>query len=390
MASSQPDDSVRRIQAALTELKPLDQYEEFHSRLITGILDPPSYIAELVLCGFGGFRRWRQEEKSRWQVQVNFRGAKLQVRDWKGTALSIDGQSASEELRKLSTSLVEKIRSAGMILDRQLQTHARSKLATGEFGLVNTYSKAKRLYEQFSADLVETAAALDGHLRAEIPPHDVEHPPGAVAVIDQVTTDYLNKASQLTRKVAGYGCAAIAFYFAYLEVLMDVLYPFLGKPSMQFPAFRQRTLDERFKETFPVDQDREMKEIYDALLHLWRETRSVVLHGYSGQEGILVPLGKFGLVPISYISMLNAPHFEIFPIDPDDARSALDVFERMESWLKSAAPYKYCIRLASEEFVIPFQPDRIEEFKREMTTMEEFERFLEERARVHDYLAEQY
>ncbi len=187
---------------------------------------------------------------------------------------------------------------------------------------------------------------------------------------------------QLDRAIAHYGCAAITFYFAYMEVVMDVLFPFLDKQPADFLDFRSRSWDERFKETFPVADDKALKGIYDGLLDFGRRIRGVVVHGYSGEEGILIPLRGIGLVPISYMSLLTAPQFEISAIDPDEASSALELFDSMDKWLQTSTPYKYVVRYADVNDEIPFVKEKVERIKAEMKTMEEFEEFLRDKARA--------
>lgn len=143
MGDTKSEGFVEKIQACLTELKPLEEHEEIHEVLITKVVDPPSYIAKMIFGGIAKFPLWRQEEKSRWQVQLRFRGAKFQVRDWKGYSISIDGQDDSEELQRLATQLLKKIRTAGRILDKELQLHLKDGLKTGDFHLINSYRKAR-------------------------------------------------------------------------------------------------------------------------------------------------------------------------------------------------------------------------------------------------------
>lgn len=88
--------------------------------------------------------------------------------------------------------------------------------------------------------------------------------------------------------------------------------------------------------------------------------------------------------------MLGAPHYEVFAIDPDEAKFALGIFDELDSFLKSTAPYNFYLRFVAGESQIPFRLDRIKSIKSEMTTMDAFEKYLEERAVASDYLREQY
>ncbi len=390
MDPAESDDFLERIRAPLTELKPLEDYEEIHNTLISRVIDPPSYIAQIVF-GIGQFPSWRREEKSRWQVQLSFRGAKFQVRDWKGFSISIDGQDDSEDLRRLATQLLKKIRIAGRILDKELHPHLRKGLRAGGFYLINSYPKAKSLYTQFRDDLIQAISALEDHIKAGgIPRDTVERPKGAPFVYDKAFSDHFNEMTRLSRRIAHYGCAAITFYFAYLDVVMDIVYPFIDKSSVEFLDFRALDWDERFKGTFPVGQDPALKDIYDGLLDVRRRIRNVVVHGYSGDEGILVPLERIGLVPLTYTSFLTAQQYELFAIDPDEGKSALEVFDGMDRWLESSAPFNYVLRYADMTWEIPFDREKVDAIKSEMTTMEEFEEFLQDKARAEDYWSEQY
>lgn len=388
---SEEEDFIQKINAVLTELKPLDKVEDFGTVLIGRVVDPPSYMAQIALGGGGKFPMLRREDKSRWQIQLSFRGAKFQITDWKGYAISIEGQDDSVELRGLATVLLKKIRIAATILDKELQPHLKAAAETSDFYLINSLHKARFLYEQFREDLRQAMSSPDSHVEDGVTvDDDAERPKGIIVELDRAGSDWLSRLMHLNRKVAHYGCAAVTFYFAYLDVVMNIVYPFLDKPSAEFVDFRSKDWHERFKEIFPVAEDQSLKEVYDKLLDLRRRIRNVVVHGYSGDEGILVPLGRFGLVPATYTSLLTAPQYGFFAMDPDEAKSALDLFDRMDSWLESSDPYRYVLRYADSSWEIPFGPDKIESIKSEMTTMEEFQEFLQEKARADDYWAEQY
>jgi len=92
-------------------------------------------------------------------------------------------------------------------------------------------------------------------------------------------------AESMSRR--GYnGCAAVAFYFSAVEVLLDVFYAF-GNKDVDYETFKKGSewdWKKRFKHVLPVSTCGELASIYERLLKIKRNIRDRVLHGMGGER----------------------------------------------------------------------------------------------------------
>jgi len=150
------------------------------------------------------------------------------------------------------------------------------------------------------------------------------------------------------------------------------------------------TWDERFKAVFPVSTDKELRSLYEELRLVRKRIRDQVLHGLGGEHGLLVPMGRAGLVPLSYENLTEQVHYSFEPVDDEEARRILGLLEAYEAWMDNDELVWYVSRYVEYSFEIPFEAGRVSEIKSWMTSREEFEASLETEAQRRDYVQDQY
>jgi len=336
--------------------------------LYRSITQPPSYMVFIVL-GMAGLRYHKEEDKSAWQFHVAFEGDSFWVSDWKRYAWSVDAASDDDATRERARRLVKKITNACGILDREIRAEAERMIAHGEFFLHNPHAKVKRTYSYFR-DRVEKGAKKEG-----APPRPAE---------DFSLTRIFEEAAELSFDAS----AMVAFFFSYCELVLDALFAFDGSRTETLTAFRKLTWSERCSRVLPLD-DKKLKPIYDELLAIKKDSRDEMLHGYGGEERILIPMPGLGLIPTSYEHLGEKVH-SFIDWSSEDALRAVRIFDSFEEWIATDPRTQYALMFLRTGRAIPFQAKRLTELRSWMTSPDEFREALDEEGRYEDYASEQY
>ena len=372
-----------KIQAALTGIEKDDSPFDRGTCIVAGIIEPPSYIVRSVLCGILGLPCYRGGDKSEWETYIVYRGHQFLIRDWKRSSWSIDSPLDSKTVRQIGRALERKVKLASQVFDKALAAELAQSVEKGDFYIENAYYKIRFLFEFFRD---QAHSFLD---KLEKETARIKSGPSSKA-IDRWLSSAMNRITKLERCASHNACAMIAFYFSYTELLFDILYTFSEKQPLSFKEFRGLTWSERFKLVLPVAGDRALARIYQKLLNLKRQYRDVILHGYVGEEGLLVPLKKLGLVPISYHFLRHSVHYSPYAFDPEGTRDAIEACTQLDKWLDANSMACYAVLYAQTGFEIPYDSTRVGELRKHMTSAIEFKRYLEEEAMARDYFHNRY
>lgn len=369
--------------------------------MITSILSPPTYIVSLLMSGVAGFRRFAGE-KSSWEVYARYKNVRFRIRDWKRSTWSIDASEDTTETRKLALGLKGTIENAGKILEDAIAPALQKKVQDKNFFLLNSYHMIRPIYEYFRVQVssmlqeqekgkpvseVRSHAELkkNDHMTA-IPDHGKP-----TLVRDKHLEESWNRIIKHMGALSHNTGAMVAFFFSYLELLFDILLAFDPRQTMTFREFRNLTWSERFCTVLPVATDKKIAQIYQWLLEIKRGTRDVLLHGFGGDQALLVPLSGFGLVPVLSEALSGSLHFSWpFPFSEDDARRAIEVFSAFDDWASKDRVAQYALLYAESGFEIPFEQERLDEIRQWMSSPEDFQEALREEAEMRDRLQDLY
>jgi len=329
---------VAKIAAPLHGVKPLSAAIHCPERMEHGICDPPSYMVRLAL-SVSGFKLFRSGEKVAWSSFLRFETIGFEVRDWKRSTWTIEAASGGPDAREAAERLKMKIRSACEILDAQLSALRRQEVEEGKFFLDNTYLKIRNVYEHFRSKMCERTPM----------PHEAKD-----------ICDALNAGLDDRRNRAVNGCAAVAFYYSAIEVLLDIAYA-LGNQEITYAVFRGLTWRERMSRVLPVGTDPELGRIHARLLCLKHQVRDRMLHGLGGEEIILLPTPRLGLLPLSYKSVGLMSALSTIPLSEAALEDVPGVFDDFDEWLGAHDPWRDYLLLAESVLPIPLFGDRRQE-----------------------------
>lgn len=362
--------------------------------VVTGIYDPPSYAVRILLCGLAGFQNAGPDEKQVWSIRLRYKEVGFLVRDWKRTSWSVDCASPAAEAVTLANTVVEKIKSACRLLDKVLAEELKHEIEVSNFFLHNSYYKIRPLYEYFRGQGEridrEKKEFVAKNQAARVSAQREGNFKSGLELLARSLAEQSNQLAELERTLSYNAAAMIVFYFAYTELLLDILHAFEPFRGQTFQEFRSAKWSDRFKSVLSVSKDKELARIYQALLEIKQNYRDAVVHGYGDAEALLVPLKGIGLVPISYEVASEAPHFSWLPVSEELALRAMQAFKDFDDWLARDEYAGYVVLYAKTGFEIPFQPDRLEKIQGWMKGHEAFKEALEQEAEARGYFDNTY
>lgn len=358
--------------------------------------NPPSYVAHLVL-RVAGFTFFRREDKSVWQASVQFEGKEFWVRDRKRSTLVIEGPpDDNPDTERHAKTLLKKLRRAAQLLDRELEAYAKEAVQKGEFILNNNYHQVYPLYEFFRDRALELTGdppeSMDHSIQIEStgPPVEVGPEEGPKFKATPVEIPSLSQALENMANASKYAAAAVAFFYSYVELLLDVLYAFETNRPWDFEEFRYKRWATRCTELLPLDTDKELNKAYEEIHQIKKSLRDVLLHGFAGDEGMLVHYPGLGLAPTSYDHLNTAPHYSRPTIPPDEVDRVLGAFGVFETALRNNQETALAVEYARSGLEIPFGGKPLADLQSHLGSVEKLREYVEDEHRRRDYHSDQY
>lgn len=359
------DLGIEKIRRIFHDVEDIGEPVACPVRIEDKIWSPPSYIVRLVL-SMCGLKIWGPDEKVTWTAFLRYKEVGFEVRDWKRTTWTIEVDSADKQAFDAAHELKRKIIGAAKILDDHLAAAFREEVKAGRFFIDNTYLKVRNTYEHFKVEYVRNEAL----------------PQSGVSLGEQLTA----AAESVSRR--GYnGCAAVAFYFSAVEVLLDVFYAF-GNKDVDYETFQKGSewdWKKRFKHVLPVSTCGELASIYERLLRIKRNIRDRVLHGMGGEESLLVSVPRLGLLPISYKHLDPMDGLGWFPLSNEAFSDVPAAFDEFDTWLSESQPWANQVLYAESMLAIPLFGRRRDEILQAMSEPD-FEDWIHSEQEYLDYL----
>jgi hypothetical protein len=288
-----------------------------------------------------GFKLHDNEDKSHWQVHLNFRGVHICLRDWKGWSWSIDVfNSGSTVSEKILDCLIKKLASSSKRYENSiLKPMWNSHLQSDDFMIRNTYNKSFAHYwhlRQLSLEQITSAKLLkEDHKSVTAEPLG-----GIISRSLKSASQYVELSSNSTILYN----ASILFFYASTENIFDIGFSFLNKRDVNYLKFRSMDWAERFKFSLP-EFVREHQKIYEAMYRGLKDQRHQIAHGFGGEESGLFFVPGVGYRPITYNARTKRKLVlarDKVPLLEDEeifnlSHSLFEVFDTFEEILKSTS-----------------------------------------------------
>jgi len=354
----------------LFEPKP-DDYSKFVN-ILTGNYSPPSYIVQILLLRIMDFKDYGRMDKVFWHTYLYYKNYPFMISDYKFGSWTIEGARNDEGMVRLAEEIRNKIIKASKVLDKALYSELKSQIEKENFYINNVYYKLSSFYDFYEEKVSDAVKEYEEF-------EEDKKRPGKISDIAEI----LNTKLAHERIISKYSFALILSFFSLLEFLLDVIYAF-EQPNKKFFEYRKEKWNDRFKLVFSINKNKELKHLYDNLINIKTNYRNPLAHGLTNELNLLVTLPYAGLVPLSYEYLSNKTYYGFAEIEKDDALKIIGTFRKFLKFLENEEPYKCYMLYLNYGFPIPISSKKISEIKKEMTTYEDFEEYLDERAFYED------
>jgi hypothetical protein len=367
-----PESKRRKIVSALTGVSIAENWPPNEGAVkLAERLNPASYLVKGSLEQLYGRRLPTPLDKSAWAIPVSFRGALLEVSDWRRYSWTIYGLPDQVEVAEL---LTKKLTSAATVLDRALQDVCRELLSKEDFSLDNQFHRYRTLFEEFAEkcgsirlDRRVTPAALDAG--------DIDL--GTIAKhLEHAMNIWTRDSTELRINLI----ASAIFFFSLSEIIFDACFALGDRSGTSYRRFRALDWAERFKFFIPLS-GREVQELYEQLLKIRRFYRNIPVHA---SPLYVFHIDGFGLIPATFEDLENPNLSPLFSAEPNDAEEISTCLVSALEFLERNPTTEFGFAYAESGLAIHLSETRLSKFKIHMGSIEEFRDFLQVRADYAD------
>lgn len=370
--------SLKKLHEALYGVEFFDpqQHSELSQQLVRHLEFqqlPASYLLGVALEDFAGQKLPRGDKKA-WQALLVFKGSLWHLYDWKNSSWTLNGPPDSDSVRE---ALVKKLRSAARLIQRRLESKAKSKIRNGDFAIANQFGRLESYYWHLRR---EAEKLLSLSLTAE-PPEPIlmdSLPDSAIRMLDtSAINDYFKKWREADAAAAG----AVMLFFGLMEVLFDACFAFGDRKGLTYSEFRSKDWKERFR--FVIDVTTPSGEkIYCDLMRVQKRFRNVFAHALPTRFVFDDRLGCW--IPEN-VDELTEPRMNLlYAFDKEDVSSTFAVFDAAISFFDNNEATWAATMYAKSPLPIPLAPARLAPLMKCAESRDMFESEIERRVDALD------
>jgi hypothetical protein len=315
------------------------------------------------------------EEKTEWHVPVNFRGHRVTIASQKfGLRLYvIPTEDSDETVTAIAAEVVGRLRKALRIVEREiLAEHAKQQLDDGRLTIANQSGRQRAMYEHFREAATTAFSAAD----KPVLPEDQEG-------IDSILSGVREKFHQ-SQVGAWEAIAAVNAYFSLLEHELVLISAFsdLDPTGGALEILIGDRWAEKFRKLFDLG-NADAKRVYDRLHEIAETYRNPYSHGGFDKQGATLwfHLDGIGTVPARLRDIRSSPHFELFPVQPEDFTTICADLDQTASWLR-AGQYAAGFEWIDAGLDVAFDEESRRDY-RQLTGDSKYRRELIERHQYH-------
>ena len=168
-----------------------------------------------------------------------------------------------------------------------------------------------------------------------------------------------------------------------MELILEIFYLFQPR-KIGLKDFKSKRWESKFKYIFSIQTDKRIKKIYDSFREIKSKYRNPLSHGLLNEINYLIPVPLYGLKPISYEYLTDEIHYREIQIQKEDASQLRNNFDDFLNYIKKTSPYNYYTLYLKMDFQVPIKEEKIKELKNEMTSIEDFFDYLQDKSEYED------
>jgi hypothetical protein len=337
-------------------------------------LPVPSLVL-FLLTNVMGMVNLGREEKTEWHVPVTYRGHRVTVASQKfGLRLYVlPTENSGEAAGAIAAEVVGRLRKALRIVEREvLADHAKQQLNDGRLTIANQSGRQRAMYEHFRGAAITAFSAAE----KPTPPEDDEG-------IDSILAGVREKFHQ-SQIGAWEAIAAVNAYFSLLEHELVLVSAFSDLDPTG--GALENLIGDRWAEKFRKLLDlgnSDAKRVYDRLHEIAETYRNPYSHGGFDKQGATLwfHLDGIGAVPARLRDIRSSPHFELFPVQPEDFTMICADLDQTASWLRDGQ-YAAGFEWIDAGLDVAFDEESRRDY-RQLTVDPQYRRELIERHQYH-------
>jgi len=334
--------------------------------------DPPSYLVGVVLFKVMEFTKHRETEKIHWYAKFRYKEHEFIIHDYKfGTwtirAGNADLKDNEEKIKKLIGEIHTKVSKSSKYYNKILAELLTDQIDKGEVFFNNVHNRLTRVFDFFDEKINE---AIQKRETAQVEVKKEKTPIGEA-------TTFIDHKRVVEMEIEYYAFAQMNSFFSILEFLLDCFFAF-KQPNLAFKDFQKLNWTEKFKIVCDL-QNGTLKQLYDDIVFIKEEYRNPLSHGLNNEVNFLVKLEGEGLIPINYEFLTDKPNFSLMTIPFSKCLFIQKTFKETIQFFSKETPYKYYMDFVSNDFSIPLEKSLIDEIKTNMTSEDNWKKYIDER-----------
>jgi hypothetical protein len=356
-----------------TELPPLDGIDWRDVDLDRQVFTVPSILLA-TLHSIAGWDKYGPEEKMRWGIPATYKGIDLSF-ELRKFGLRLLVRDVPEAEPSVVRELCSKVQSAIHVTERYLKDIARQQADSGNVTVANYFWRFEGAYHFFREHASEAYRKPDPPMRVTRRDND-----GSPIVWSRAVMDGLREGSY-------YCTAMLDAYFSRLEHTLILVLPFL-----HFDASGGRLLemigarwDEKFRQVFDLQNDRQAKQCYDRLKSVKERFRNTLAHGgfEKGLTSLYFHFQGVGALPAALSRHQGSWEFQFVPLPEATFEDVAKIFDEFDAYLETG-PTKYGIQFAKTGLAVCFDTDSRTRYAAAMASEAEFEEMIAFLSYDHD------
>lgn len=294
---------------------------------------------------------FRTYEKVNFIIPFKYKNVSCIISDRKfGVFLSIEN---IENVEKIKTEILCKIKKATQIVDKLLQEESLLKIQNKEIRLPNFYNKLYNRYNYFRK--------LS---------HEIYN--------SEKTFEKLYEASF-------YVDSMINCFFSLLEHIMDLAFPFTNNFNQNINLLKtlKSSWKEKFKQLFDLKNDIEANKIYSKIYKIKNEYRNTIAHGFLNENYYCdVMIDDIGYIPLSFSKINNSIHYKLFTFDDIIYKECIAAFDSVLDLFESKYYRPFLIIKAGLE--INLEPEKYKKYKLILSSDENTKKYIDYEIYIKD------
>ena len=372
----EPDPDPKIIWVELGEGRRMTKTNSIELPLKLRIYYP--YIVFIILVHLKKMRFGGRWEKVAWEIPIKYKGMPFMLAHRK-FGFSITANDEGDEINALGIELIENMHKAIPYAEKLVEPDIRALIQKGEISIDNQYSSILLRYQFFRENAKKEFKKKNLGKNFKI-----NHEGGVRAAINSY-----QKYLKIVNAKYYFITAMLDAYFSLLEHTFVLLLPFIPTPlsdDINLETFIGYNWKQKYKLIFPLTKDKTALQLLEKLDKIKEEFRNPMSHGYLLKDGnsFYVHFKNLGAIPVTLTRSERNVKYSFEAKLHFTFEDICKCFDQFDKYLKTSDTTKYGMQYIKHELLISFDERSSKQYKKHMTSVTTFQKYVEKMLRMHD------